>query len=166
MLASLPGGPLDPGDVLQRTNDELARMNDATMFVTLFLGAVDPETGALRYANAGHTRPYVVGPAGAPPVDLPKTLPLGVRPGTGYATRTLALAQGDSLFAYTDGVTEAMDANDVAFGEERLEALLAAMHGRNPAELVRAVTESVARFAGEAPQSDDIAALAVRFVRP
>lgn len=166
MLARPADQPLDPGDVLRRANEELARTNDALMFVTLFLGAIDPGTGTLRYANAGHNAPYVVGAAGTRPVEVPKGLPLAVKPGTHYATRTLALAPGDALFTYTDGVTEAMDAGGVPFGEERLEALLAPLRGRSAAELVSGVAAGVAQFVGEAPQSDDIAALAVRLVRP
>jgi len=166
MLASSPAGPLDPGEVLRRANEELARANDATMFVTLFLGAIDLGTGTLRYANAGHNEPYVLGSTGVRPVTVPKGLPLAAKPGTDYMTGTVRLAPGDSLFAFTDGVTEAMNADGVAFGEGRLEALLAGLRGKSASELVRAVTDGVERFAGEAPQSDDIAALAVRFVSP
>jgi sigma-B regulation protein RsbU (phosphoserine phosphatase) len=163
MLASPPAGPLDPGEVLRRANQELARANDATMFVTLFLGAIDPGTRTLRYANAGHNEPYVLGATGVRPVTVTKGLPLAAKPGTGYVTGTLRLAPGDSLFAFTDGVTEAMNADGAAFGEGRLEALLAGLRGESASELVSGVTKAVERFVGEAPQSDDIAALAVRF---
>jgi sigma-B regulation protein RsbU (phosphoserine phosphatase) len=166
MLASAAAGPLDPAEVLRRANEELARGNDASMFVTLFLGALDPATGTLRYANAGHNEPYVLGATGVRPVTVTKGLPLAAKPGTGYATGTVRLAPGDFLFAFTDGVTEALNADGVAFGEGRLEALLAGLRGKSAAELVSGVTEGVARFVGDAPQSDDIAALAVRFGPP
>jgi sigma-B regulation protein RsbU (phosphoserine phosphatase) len=133
------------------------------MFVTLFLGAIDPGTRTLRYANAGHNEPYVLGATGVRPVTVTKGLPLAAKPGTGYVTGTLRLAPGDSLFAFTDGVTEAMNADGAAFGEGRLEALLAGLRGESASELVSGVTKAVERFVGEAPQSDDIAALAVRF---
>jgi sigma-B regulation protein RsbU (phosphoserine phosphatase) len=164
MLAGSPAGPLDPGEVLRRANEELARTNDAAMFVTLFLGAIDPGTGTLRYANAGHNEPYVLGSSGLRPVTVTKGLPLAARPGTSYVTATAELAPDDTLFAFTDGVTEAMNATGVAFGEERLEALLTGLRGKSAAEIVSAVTDAVRRFVEAAPQSDDIAALAVRFV--
>jgi sigma-B regulation protein RsbU (phosphoserine phosphatase) len=163
MLAGAPAGPVDPGEVLKRANEEMLRANDATMFVTLFLAALDPETGTLRFANAGHNEPYVLGPAGVQPVSVSKGLPLAAKPGIAYRTGTVQLAPGDSLFAFTDGITEAMNAEGVAFGEGRLEALLAGLRGKSAAELVNGVTTGVERFVGEAPQSDDIAALAVRF---
>jgi sigma-B regulation protein RsbU (phosphoserine phosphatase) len=166
MLASSQAAPLEPGHVLRRANEELALANDAMMFVTLFLGVLDPGTGALRYANAGHNEPYVVGPSGARPVTVEKGLPLAAKRGSEYATGTVKLAPGDALFAFTDGITEAMNADGVAFGEERLEALLAGLRGKSATELVSCVTEGVERFVSGAPQSDDIAALAVRFASP
>jgi sigma-B regulation protein RsbU (phosphoserine phosphatase) len=164
MLASSPGRALDPGEVLRRANDELARANDASMFVTLFLGAIDLGTGTLRYANAGHNEPYVLGSAGVRPVTVSKGMPLAVKSATDYATGTVRVAPGDVLFAFTDGVTEAMNSEGIAFGEERLEAVLAGLRGKSAAEIVSAATDAVQRFVGAAPQSDDIAALAVRFV--
>jgi sigma-B regulation protein RsbU (phosphoserine phosphatase) len=166
MLASSQAAPIEPGDVLGRANEELARANDAMMFATLFLGVLDPGTGTLRYANAGHNEPYVLGSTGVRPVTVAKGLPLAARRGSDYATGTVELAPGNVLFAFTDGITEAMDAAGVAFGEARLEALLAGLRGKSAAELVRGVTDAVQQFAGAAPQSDDIAALAVRFVSP
>jgi sigma-B regulation protein RsbU (phosphoserine phosphatase) len=136
------------------------------MFATLFLGAIDPRTGALRYANAGHNEPYVLGSAGVRPIAVTKGLPLAAKAGAGYIAGTVELAPGDTLFAFTDGITEAMNADGVAFGEKRLEALLAGLCGKSAAEVVSAVTDGVQHFVGAAPQSDDIAALAVRFTSP
>ena len=166
MLAGSPAGPLEPGDVLRRANEELARTNDAMMFVTLFLGALDPASGTLRYANAEHNEPYVLGSTGVRPVTVAKGLPLAAKRGSDYATGTVRLAPGSVLFAFTDGITEAMNAEGVAFGEERLEALLAGLRGKSAAEPVSGVTDAVREFVGAASQSDDIAALAVRFVAP
>jgi len=169
MVASGAGAPsagaLDPGAILGRANEELVRGNDAMMFVTLFLALVDPATGALRYANAGHNLPYVLGdPAGVRPLGGAVGLPLGARPGTRYAADAAQLSPGETLFAFTDGVTEAMNAEGVAFGEARLEALLAGLRGKTPGALVSGVVAGAQAFAGDAPQSDDIAVLAVRKV--
>jgi sigma-B regulation protein RsbU (phosphoserine phosphatase) len=95
-----------------------------------------------------------------------KGLPLAAKPGTSYASGTAELAPGDSFLAFTDGITEAMNGDGLAFGEGRLETLLAEFSGKSPAEIVSAVTDGVERFAGAAPQSDDIAVLAVRLVAP
>ncbi len=167
LLAASSAEPLDPARVLQRANEELARGNDATMFVTLFLGAIDPARGSLRYANAGHNEPYLLGAsAGVRPITVTKGLPLAAGPGTGYVTATLPLAPGDTLFAFTDGITEATNAEGASFAEHRLETLLTGVRGRSAAEIVSAVTRGVEEFAGAAPQFDDIAALVVRLVAP
>ncbi len=167
MLASSPAAPLDPAAVLKRANEELARGNDAMMFVTLFLGAIDPGRASLRYANAGHNEPYLLSAsAGVRPVAVTKGLPLAARSGASYVTGTIPLAPGDALFAFTDGITEATNAEGVPFAEQRLEALLAGLCGRSAAEIVSAATGGVEQFAGAAPQFDDIAALAVRLVAP
>ncbi len=164
MLAGAPGASADPAAILAQANAELLRGNDAAMFATTFLGVIDLAQGLLSYANAGHNDPYLLGAKnGVRPVTAVKGLPLGARPGTRYASDTLKLAPGESLFAFTDGITEAMNADGAAFAEARLEALLAGACGKPPAEIVRAATEGVEQFAGAAPQSDDIAALAVRF---
>ena len=100
--------------------------------------------------------------------ELPTTenLVLGIAPGHEYRNGEIRLAPGDVLFLYTDGITEAQNSNDEEFGEERLDAKLASL-GQIPArEIVTTVVDEVRVFAGDAPQSDDITCVAMRFVAP
>jgi sigma-B regulation protein RsbU (phosphoserine phosphatase) len=158
------GGPPEPAEVIAQVNIDLCRENRHGMFVTLFLGMLDPVTGALRYCNAGHGAPYVLGAAGAVPLTGGKGKPVGIRPTFGYVTAAAALAPGDGLFLYTDGITEAMDPDGALFSEERLEETLRLLAGKPPDAVVGAVMDAVRAFSGAAPQSDDIAALALRRV--
>jgi sigma-B regulation protein RsbU (phosphoserine phosphatase) len=167
LVATLaPGGPgavPDPADILARVNVELCHDNEQGMFVTLFLGLLDPGTGALTFCNGGHGAPYVIAADGrVSPLAGARCKPLGIRPSFAYETVSCALAPGDGLFVYTDGITEAMDAAGELFSEERLEAALAEHAAAAPRALVDAVIARVREFEGGAPPSDDIAALAVR----
>jgi sigma-B regulation protein RsbU (phosphoserine phosphatase) len=158
--------PAAPHEVVARVNAELCVDNAHGMFVTLFLGVLDPASGGLAFCNAGHNPPYLVNRAGGVvPIQGPRGKPLGIRPTFPYQTGEFRLAPGERLFLFTDGITEAMDAAGELFGEERLEAALRS-HSDAPAEaMVREVVGAVRAFAGTAPQADDIAALALRLAR-
>ena len=155
----------DPGVCLHLANNELCAQNPLDLFVTVFVGILDTTSGELTYANAGHNPPYTVGLQGQA-LQLPSTqgLALGVMPDMDYATQTMRLRSGDLLLAYTDGVTEAFNAEQQAFGEGRLEALLCAHFERTPHALVKEVFQQLSAFAGQAPQSDDITVAALRWV--
>jgi sigma-B regulation protein RsbU (phosphoserine phosphatase) len=88
---------------------------------------------------------------------------LGVLDDAGYDERRLALGAGDGVFLYTDGVTEAMDADGALFSDPRLEAVLAAHGEATPEGITRAVIDEVRRYSASVPQSDDITALALRY---
>ena len=130
----------------------------------MFVGILDTTSGELTYANAGHNPPYTVDLQGQAR-QLPSTqgLALGVMPDMDYVTQTMRLRSGDLLLAYTDGVTEAFNAEQQAFGEGRLEALLCAHFERPPHALVKEVFQQLSAFAGQAPQSDDITVAALRW---
>jgi sigma-B regulation protein RsbU (phosphoserine phosphatase) len=125
---------------------------------------LDPRTGELRFTNAGHNPPYHLIGDEVTPVMASKGHALGVRAGSTYETGELKLAQGDAIYLYTDGVTEAANKRDELFTEERLEAVLRAAAGRPTSVIVNAVTDAVRSFADGAPQSDDITAMAIRRV--
>jgi sigma-B regulation protein RsbU (phosphoserine phosphatase) len=105
-------------------------------------------------------------PQDGPPTSLALTggVMLGVVPGLPYASDTLTLRQGETLFLYTDGVSEAMNLVEEPFGEKRLEAVLMQSAHLSVDEMLSAVTAAVAEFAGAAPQSDDITCLVVRYL--
>ena len=157
--------PPDPARIMTRVNRELCQSNDGVMFVTLFFGMLSPASGVLTYCNAGHNPPYRVNDNRATPIEDATGLVLGIDPDAPYAAGRLTVAPDDTLFLYTDGVTEAFNAADEPFGEARLEALLTRGE-RHCAAFVDAVATAVEAFVGAAPRSDDIAMMALRRVGP
>ena len=154
----------EPHEVVTRMNAELCEDNPYSMFSTVFLATIDLVTRELHYCSCGHPRPYVVSADGVSELQSPRATPLGIRPTFAYETTKRPLRVGDCLFLFTDGVTEAMDENDEQFSEARLEEVLRSVAAGSTQSVVTSVVEAVRRFAGHAPQSDDIAALAVRLV--
>ena len=168
MVATLlgsTGSAVAPHEIIARVNEELCQDNAHGMFVTLFFGMLDPASGELRFCNAGHGVPYVLRPGPAvTPLSGTRAKPLGIRPTLLYTSDTAKLEAGDCLFLFTDGITESMDGSGAFFSEERLEETLRSLAGRAPRAIIDEVLASVRAFAGTAPQSDDIAALALRRV--
>ncbi|MEI6451663.1 MAG: SpoIIE family protein phosphatase [Actinomycetes bacterium] len=156
-----------PDEVLARVNAPLCRDNDAAMFVTLFFAVYDVRTGELAYSSGGHPPPYIVR-AGGGVEPLPQTAGagLGVSSRIAFGVGTARLECGDGLLLYTDGVTEAMDARDGMFGEERLVAALSAAgpHG-GAAHMMAAVRAAVDEFTAGAEQYDDITMVGFRRTR-
>jgi len=151
-------------ELVDRVNSELSTDNNHAMFVTLFLCMVDVRTGQLEWCNAGHAAPFLLAPAGGvTAIAMGRSFPVGIRDPLTHASGRIALAPGESIFLYTDGVTEAANEREELFGDERLTCALRAAAGRSPQEIVRAVLHEVRSFAGLAPPSDDIAALACRW---
>jgi phosphoserine phosphatase RsbU/P len=169
MVATLyraPGGsPMQPHRIIEKVNEELSLENEQGMFVTVFLGILDPESATLSYCNAGHSKPYLLRQNGITRVAGVHGKPLGIRPDFTYQTESLTLHPGDGLFVYTDGITEAFDRNKELFSDERLEDALRSLAAASAMEVVAGVVERVRKFVADAAQSDDIAALALRFVK-
>ena len=165
LLRTPMGGAPGPDEIITRVNEELCRDNPHSMFVTLFFGMLDPASGELRFCNAGHTVPYLVSPGGTlVPLEGGRAKPVGIRPTLSYQSATSKLAPGDYLFLFTDGITESMDGGGVFFSEQRLERTLESLAGQTPRAIVETVIAKVREFAGAAPQSDDIAVMALRRV--
>ena len=161
ILRMLSEQEVAPARIVTELNREACRNNASGTFVTLFLGVLDLSTGRLRYCNAGHDRPVLVGDSVE---ELPAlaNVPVGVFDDVTYQEQEAMVAPGSLLFLYTDGVTESMDAGRRQFGRERLLAALAACP-RKPEALIRAVGADIRAFAGEAEQSDDLTMLAVHY---
>ena len=153
-------GMADPAKAVAEVNDLLEADNEAAMFVTLFYSVLDPETGTLHYANGGHNPPLIVRPGGASTL-LPMTggVALGVMPDFPYRQESVVLEPGDIAVMYTDGVTEAMNAENEEFGVERLQAVFEERRPEDAREVSEAVFDAVHAFAGDTPQSDDITCL-------
>ena len=150
---------------VQGTNDYIARTHGrANMFATAFVAVLDPTSGVLEYVNAGHEPPAVLGVGGVLRARLAPTGPaLGLMPDLEFGVCTQQLAPGETLFAFTDGVTDARDPRDDAFGEERLMALLQA-EGMPAAALLERVDAALSGYIATALQFDDVAMLATRRV--
>src|SRR5579871_4620660 len=160
VLRASAGRLSDPGAVLARVNDSLCPDIPEDMFVTCFYGVLDPRTGNLRYANAGHNVPFVHGPAGGS--ELRATgMPLGLLPGMSYEERETTLPPGASVLLYSDGLVEAHDAGRKMFGGERVVELLA-VEADSQAVIDRLLA-ALDGFTGEdAEQEDDITLVAFR----
>ncbi len=145
-----------PSKILRRLNRELCAGNEESLFVTLGLAVLDAATGRVEIATAGHPPPILRAARGeARLVGGPGAGPLGLHGDFAVESREHALAPGEHLVLYTDGVTEALDPAGALFGSERLlEAVGRA--APEPVSIVQAIGEAVARFRGVAPQSDDV----------
>ena len=150
-------GSETPGDVLREVNDLLNEENDTTMFVTVVYAMYDPETHKVTYANGGHNPPLVVHADGSSEL-LPLTggIALGIIPGIHYQQTSTTLSPGDTIFFYTDGVTEAMNGDGEEFGVERLRNVFEPSPPTDSESATEAVFEAVHAFAGDTDQSDDI----------
>lgn len=165
LLRMLAVEMMQPDRLLETLNDRLCVGNDANLFVTLFCGFLDVPSGAFVYSNGGHCAPMVCAGRDAGPLALPKGALVGAVVGRHYASMQRNLAPGETLFCYTDGVTEAENRNGVQFSEERiLEQLRRAGSGALPA-LLDSVHEKVVGHAGSKALADDCTMLALRRVR-
>ncbi|MBL0176024.1 MAG: SpoIIE family protein phosphatase [Ignavibacteria bacterium] len=155
---------LPPGECLTIVNGLLAEDSDSAMFVTVFYGVLHLDTGEMEFTNAGHNIPYVLHADGSlEPIPGTNGLVLGIIEGVSYEQARMHLLPGDSVFLFTDGVTEAMEVDGGMYGEERLEALLPSLGSTQPELLVQGVFDDVRLYATGAPQSDDITCLALRY---
>jgi sigma-B regulation protein RsbU (phosphoserine phosphatase) len=156
-----------PADVLVALNEELAADNEECMFVTMFLAVVDLRSGALRYASAGHNRPFLIGNAcGVTQLPHVKGVALGARAGVVYDEDALTLAPDDILYLYTDGVSEAMNERDEVYGEKRLGADLARLCTASCDDILQALLVVLNEHAAGVEQSDDITMVAFRYLGP
>ncbi|MBI5647545.1 MAG: SpoIIE family protein phosphatase [Ignavibacteriae bacterium] len=164
LIRSTALGGVTVAECMAHVNDVLSSESDSGMFVTVFYGILDVRTGDFTYCNAGHNEPCVLQPSGK--VEILKGangLVLGVMSGMPYEQLTLRMQPGDSVYLYTDGVTEAMDATGGMYSDERLLENLALHTERAPADLVHRILDDVRGFTIGAAQSDDITSLALRY---
>jgi len=150
--------------VMERINRKLALNNDRLLFASLFIGLLDTGNGSFRYANAGHMRP-VIARRGEPAalLKVPRNPIAGIDPAISYDLGETKLGRGDLLLLYTDGVTEADDAQAAQFGEARLLDTLNGAAKRSAAEAIGAVREAMRQFCDGHAQADDITLLALKY---
>ncbi|MBU2091073.1 MAG: SpoIIE family protein phosphatase, partial [Alphaproteobacteria bacterium] len=157
-----------PGDCLAQANDLVCLENPLELFVTVFYGIFDSRTGEFRYANGGHNPPYVVrrDTGAVEALEVTGGMALGILDGLPFAEKSIILQPGDSLFLFTDGVTEAFDPANEEYGEARLEAALVGGESVAIEAMAGRVVASVVSFSDTAPQSDDLTCLALRYNGP
>lgn len=154
---------LSPAEIMTEANNRLCETNEAGMFVTVWLGILDIETGVVTYVNAGHNPP-VLRHNGS--YDYFRTRPglvLAGMEGVKYKQGEFQLTKDDIFFLYTDGVTEATNINNELFGEDRLLEVLNALYDEPVEEIGHIVKRVVFDFTGEAPQFDDITMMVIRY---
>jgi sigma-B regulation protein RsbU (phosphoserine phosphatase) len=152
-----------PGEILARLNTEICRDNESCMFVTFFCGILNIRTGQVDYSNGGHNLPYYLHHHGVSLLENTGGKALGLVEQTPYTSRRMVLGPGETLLLYTDGVTEAMDSSETLYSDQRLERFLANNRGFSPRQIIGDLVGDVRHFAGAAPQSDDITALALQY---
>ncbi len=169
----------EPAQIAVAINESLSSNNETGMFVTLFLGVLDLRSGLLNYANAGHNPPLLLREGSVSELPCDANIPVGVLPGFSYTAQQVQFQADDTLFLYTDGLSEAEDIHQQQFGIERViqVATNAALQTQgagmeappdgNPsgtvADLVKAMSAAVSQFVGDAEQSDDLTMLAVNY---
>jgi phosphoserine phosphatase RsbU/P len=148
--------PPDVAEMMTKLNRATAANCPSNRFITFFFSVLDPRTGELVYANAGHNPPMIVRADGNIDQLQGGGLLMGIMPSARYEAYRIVLNPGDSLVLYSDGVTEAANPDGEEFGEERLARILHENHTRGPHEILEAVTSAVSDFSGGAPVADDL----------
>jgi serine phosphatase RsbU (regulator of sigma subunit) len=150
-----------PGEVLEQVNETLLARIPPNMFVTCFYAILEPESGRLSYANAGHDLPYLRRRGGGCEELRARGMPLGLMPGMSYEEKEIVLDAGESALFYSDGLVEAHDPKGKMFGFPRLRELVAE-HGEERS-LGNSLLEELYSFTGDSwEQEDDITLLTLR----
>ncbi|MFR9649027.1 MAG: SpoIIE family protein phosphatase, partial [Rikenellaceae bacterium] len=153
----------DPAKILYSLNNSIAETNDANMFITLFIGVLDIETGEIVYASAGHNAPVLLRDGKATFIDVEPALPLGAMEGISYTNNSITIDSSDTLVIYTDGLTEAENVNKDLYSDERLLSETESIPAQSNANsFVAELKESVARFVDDNEQSDDLTMLVIK----
>lgn len=152
-----------PDGILSLINKNLCENNRKNMFVTLLVGVLDLASGLLRYSSAGHENPVIIG-SEATFLPLARVFPAGIIDTTVYQTQEIVMEPQTTLLLYTDGLTEARNANRELLGRQRIlaEANRAIQAARTePQEVIDRMVHAVSDFAGDTEQSDDLTLLAI-----
>lgn len=153
--------PDDLAAVMTLTNKQLAENNEEMMFVTAFIAMLDLTNGSLTYVNGGHCAPFIFNASNSYELKAEKNCVLGIKPNYYFKAQQTVLAKGDTLFLYTDGVTEAQNEQGDCFGKDRLEDIINGLTDKNKA--LSAILAAVDSYANGGAQTDDITMLALNY---
>ena len=148
-------------DCMEYVNNLLCKESVSSMFVTVFYGILNTQTGEIDYVNAGHNPPYILTSKGISMVELTNGLPLGVIDDFSFESKKIQLKKGDQFLLYTDGVVEAFNLEETAYGEEKFEYFLNQSLQLPVETIIKKSFTELKDFAGIAPQSDDITFLGI-----
>jgi phosphoserine phosphatase RsbU/P len=148
---------------VEEINREICKENPNQMFVTLIVGIIDLRSGTMTYCNAGHNPPLLIHPSGdtACLQDI-HGIPLGIFDNVEYSSGTVRFSEGDLLFLYTDGVTEAIRKDDAFYSEERMVEFIRNNHSLSPACLIKLLKQDLQEWMAGVEQADDITLLVVK----
>jgi serine phosphatase RsbU (regulator of sigma subunit) len=149
-----------PADLMRDINTILAPKTAPSKFVTMVVGVLDPATGVVEFANAGHVSPLVVSGSGVATMSLTDIV-VGILPNAQYRNQSLTLGPGDSLVLFTDGVTEAENIAEEQLGLDPISEMLRSMHGSEAPAILEKIDTHVHEFIGEVPAGDDVTMLAM-----
>jgi len=153
-----------PGEILTEINEQISRGNESKMFVTVWIGILDVNTGSLTCSNAGHEYPAIRRQDGVFRIFKDRhDLMVAARPKIKYKDYELQMEPGDAIFVYTDGVPEANNASGEMYGMKRLENALNRTAGLSPEGILRAVHADVDAFVDGANQFDDLTMLCLEY---
>jgi sigma-B regulation protein RsbU (phosphoserine phosphatase) len=147
-----------PSHIVKTMNVNICEGNDNCMFVTLFVGVLDLQTGHLRYCNAGHESPYIQGTM----LPCDSNMPVGIMSDLEYSEQETDINPGMTVFLYTDGLTEAENAKRDLFGRQRINNVITTFSG-SPQQLIETMTAAVHQYVGDTEQSDDLTMLAFKY---
>ena len=153
-----------PEQIMETLNSSISDNNPDIMFITMFVGVMDLSTGTIRYCNAGHNPPIVIRNGQAELLSTEPSLLLGVEMNAQYTANELTLLPGDTLFLYTDGLTEAENIRKELFGERRALETAATSGALTASEQMERMHQAVHTFVDGAEQSDDLTMLVIRFM--
>jgi sigma-B regulation protein RsbU (phosphoserine phosphatase) len=158
-IEALSSAPIEdglaPDQVFTRVSRRLYRRTPHERFATAFLAVLEPASGTIRYANAGHNPALLLRRDGCVEWLSSTGIPLGLLPLAEYQCAEIALSAGDTIVTYTDGITEATNPDDEEYGAERLEELCRERLGLDLDSLAAALEEDLQRFVAGAPFADD-----------
>lgn len=164
LIKSYAESGLPLAEVISTVNRKLCEGNDTEQFVTAWIGFLDTKTGEVEFINAGHNPPLLCSHGNVSWIRTKPGLVLAAFDSVRYKSGSFHMDPGDTLFLYTDGVTEACDANDTLFGEERLYRSLCDLKDAAPEEICGRIKKDVDAFASNRVQFDDITMLCLKYI--
>lgn len=152
-----------PEKIMASLNDTLTENNESNMFCTAFVGILDLNSGRLEYCNAGHNAPVVMDLSGVKYMDVEPNLALGLFEGFPYRAQSCTLEKGNTMFLYTDGVTEAENISKELYSDGHLLEVLGKNNGGEPVQITGVIVNDIERYSQGAEQSDDITILCLKY---